>query len=236
MKLLTLSLVIVIGLSGNSITIGQTINYTQIIPSSGNSGTTEDKLVWLAWQNYPANKILKSQFEISEENLKQAKWMWLDQFRAQGNLNEFSIDPPNGANNVNLFPRYNVSVTISPYLAVSIPSKIKQAKQSVEIAESQINAQKLAVRALVLNLYQDYLLQKKLLEVDTKNAESSATAYQIIEQRFKKGQVGVEDFSDASADNSAKQRVRYSTEAAFYKAKYSIEEVIGVPIESVITQ
>lgn len=209
-------------------------DYAWVIPTNSPSLTLEEKLVRLAWQNYPENRIIEHSQNISEENLHQARWAWLDEIRVQGNLNEFSISPPAGAEDrANFFPRYNVGVTFTPGLIVRIPSNVRKAKEDLKIAEEQINSQKLMVRTLVLSRYQNLLLYKKLLEIDMGTAEKSNSAYAFIEGQFKRGEVSLDEYNAATEDNNAKRRARLSAEAAYLKAKYELEQVIGVPFETV---
>src|SRR5699024_6274248 len=147
-----------------------------------------EKLVRLAWKNYPSNEILKREVTISEKELVQAKWSWLENVAAQGNLNEFTLNP--GENDRALFyPRYNFSARITLNMFADIPAEIRKKREQVSISNARLNQQKLDIRAEVLRRYQEYLMQEKLLETQIRNTEDAFSSNSLAEQQFKNGEI-----------------------------------------------
>lgn len=215
----------------------QEVDYQKIIPpATSPTADLSEKLVLLAWNNNPTNKAVQANVSIAEDNVMIARWAWLDRISIAGNVNEFTLTggPTEETRNRALFyPRYNIGISLTPGMLVTLPAKTRQAKKSLAIAEYSVDEQKLATRKVVLQLYQDYLLTKQILEMETKMLESSSTEFQIKEERFKRGQVMLEEYNQAAADYVSMQRQRLQAESNYIKAKLELEAMIGVKIEDV---
>src|SRR5690606_24266879 len=142
----------------------QSVDYNRIILPDGTfTDDMGEKLVRLAWKNYPANDIFKREITIADKELTQAKWSWFDNIAAQGNLNEFTINP--GSNDrAAFYPKYNFSARVTIGMFADIPAEVKKKREGVEISKARMNMQKIDLRAEVLTRYQEYLMQQKLLE------------------------------------------------------------------------
>ncbi len=133
------------------------------LQDTGKVMDVREKLVDLAMQN-PNYEIADRNVRIANDQLKKSKSSWLNNISAQGNLNEFSIHPPVSATGqaVNLYPRYNIGVTIPFDLFSAKSNDIKVARQQLGIAQAQKNERFREIKAQVLTLYEDYLLYKQL--------------------------------------------------------------------------
>ena len=213
----------------------QRVDYnTIILPSSASDISFEEKLVRLAWQNNPENKILNHQVNISRLEVTRDKWSWLDKFGVSGNLNEFVLNQdPEFDDRANFFPRYNIFGNLSVGTFVTIPTNVKIRKQELLIAESNINRQKLTIRAEVLRRYQFYLMNKELLKIQTEATEDAFTAFSLVEQNFKNGESTLEEYSTALNVYNDQMGRKITSESNFAIAKINIEELIGVKLEEV---
>lgn len=239
MKLITwhLALLLTLFLVTPFFVQAQEVDYQKIIPPvTSPSEDFSEKLVRLAWNNNPANKAIQANVAIAEDNVTLARWQWLERINISGNVNEFTLTggPNEETRNRALFyPRYNIGISLSPGMIVQIPAKTRQAKQALTIANYNVNEQKLQTRKLVLQLYQDFLLSKQILEMETRMSESSTSGFQITEERFKRGQVMLEDYNQAAAAHIAQQRQRLVAESTYIRAKLELESLLGVKIEEV---
>ena len=221
----------------NFYTYGQKVNYDRIIPPEYSPELKfEEKLVYLAWQNQPVNKILNHRVAIAEKNKKKADWAWLEIFSASGNLNEFTINQ-NGNDDLNnraqFYPRYNFGARINMDMFVTIPSDIKIAKEEIGIANSTIDAQKINLRAEVLRAYQVYLMNMEVLSIQTESTEGAYSDFLLNEQKFKNGEIDLEEYSSASQRYNEARRAKLDAETNFNIAKINIEELIGITLEDV---
>src|SRR6267142_2066693 len=91
----------------------QSIDYNKIVlPDRIVPNSFEERLVQLAWKNHPSNRVVDQNVEIAHKEKVVARWQWLDNIYANGNLNEYTLHPNPGAINV-YYPRYNFGVRVT---------------------------------------------------------------------------------------------------------------------------
>ena len=213
----------------------QNVDYNSIIlPYSVTDISFEEKLVRLAWQNNPANHILDHQRNMADIEVKQARWRWLDDWRIQGNVNEFTLNEnADVGDRAQFYPKYNVTGQIRLSYFVDIPLEVKKKKQEVMISRENINLQKLAIRAEVLTRYQTYLMNRELLKIQTEIVEDLYASLSLAEQKFKNGEITLTAYN-LEQDRYNNQRVKQiNTQGDFNIAKISVEELIGMRLEDV---
>ena len=116
---------------------GQAIDYnTIILPSNIKNISVEEKLVQLAWENNPNNKIEYNNLIIAQKSISITHADWLDIFRITGNLNEYNIDPSAVDGRNNFYPRYNFGATINLGMLISTPAKTSIAKLEYQIRKN----------------------------------------------------------------------------------------------------
>ena len=211
----------------------QSVDYDKIIiPDNIYTEDFSEKLVRLAWKNYPTNEIAQREVTISEKELVQAKWSWFDNISAQGKLNEFTMNP--GENDRALFyPRYNFSARLTIGMFADIPAEVKKKREEVSIAKARLDQQKLDLRAEVLRRYHEYLMHEKLVETQIKNAEDAFASYSLAEQRFKNGQIALDEYNAQLQMYNGEQVLRIQAETRFNLARIDLEQLIGVKLTEV---
>ena len=222
-------------LLGYNLGFGQNIDYNKIIlPESVTEASFEEKLVQLAWQNNPANQELIHKAEAAKYEVNLAKWSWLRTITASGNLNEYTIDPPErNANFQPFFPRYNFGVTMSLGTIFLTPMEARAARSTYQATEDQINQQKIALRAEVLMRYQNYLMNQKLFEVQNEVTEDEYSEFLLMEQNFKAGDVTLEEYKKSLKAYNEELTQRITLERDLRVAQIALEEVIGARMEDV---
>ena len=177
----------------------QDINYDQIIlPENAIDISIEERLVQLAWKNNPINNIQQSNIEYARRNIKLAEASWLDNIRITGNINEFVINPSSDEfNRAQFFPLYNVSASIPLGIFISNPQRVKLSRIQHDIEQQNLNQQKLQIRARVLRNYENYLLNRELLAIQTEITENVYNTFALIEDKFKNGETTIEDYNQA---------------------------------------
>jgi outer membrane protein TolC len=229
------SLLVALAMAVPGIALSQKVDYnTIILPETAKNISFEEKLVQLAWANNPTNEILNHQVRIAHLEVKQARWRWLNQFNASGNLNEFTIDPPATPNAAPLFyPRYNIGATITLGNFVTDPLNVKTMKEQKRVAELNVNSQKLTLRAEVLRRYYTYLASKEIWDVRREALEDANASKSLAEQRFKSGDTTIEDYNAALENLNGQKTQEILSESNYNIAKISVEELIGVRLEDV---
>ena len=219
----------------SSATLGQGIDYNKIIlPDRIESTDLGERLVQLAWKNHPTNEILRRQVNIARYETNRTTADWLDVVLIQGNLNEFNIDKPETAQQVPQFwPRYNFGLRLPLGIFVSTSIDSKQNKQRLVIAESEINAQKLEVRRIVLKAYNDYLWREKVLKLQSQQFSDIESNFKLVERRFRNGEITFDQYS-VSQTNLNRASIQYlEADRDLKNAKLDLEQLIGVRLEDV---
>lgn len=232
-------------LSGPSVCWAQ-VDYNKIIlPDEVPTDSLEftEKLVQVAWRNHPEGHILQKQARIASLDVEKAKRDWLNNIRLSGNLNEYSgerlfnnisgSDVDENAAGNRFFPIYNFGVTLPLGIFFDNPRNTKIAQEQYGIAQDNINARKLNLRAVVLALYQEYLMQKEVLEIQTGITESRYARLQLAEQQFSDGDIPVEELEEAQLQYSQQRINSIRAEKDFVTAKLSLEELLGLPLEDI---
>lgn len=213
----------------------QNVDYNKIIlPESSQSSEFEERLVQLAWRNHPDNEAIRHEVNIANYNVKQSNTAWLDNIRITGNLNEFTINPASDPfGRAAFFPLYNISATITLGTFFNIPYTIKREKEALIIAQSNVNAQKLAVRNAVLKLYNEYVMRERIYKLQSQALLDNETSHKLAEQRFKRGEVTFETYSVSLAAYNDGVAAHLQAERDFKNAKLDLEQWIGMRLEDV---
>lgn len=210
---------------------GQEVNYDQVIPTDSAVGLSfEEKLVRLAWKNYPQNKVWYHKTAQAEEQVIQSKNGWLKPVSIQLYYGEPHINPNFEST---FFPRYNLGVNLNIGELVNTPSRIREKQEEVKIAVANYNTQKHFIRAEVIRRYQKYLIQLELLKVHIQIQEQTNNAFLDITRKFKDGRAELDEYTNTALlyNNSTERRL--NSEGELKIAKAQLEELIGVPLESV---
>jgi outer membrane protein TolC len=212
-----------------------TVDYNKIIvPGSGANLNAEERLVQIAWRNYPENEALWHELQAAEAEVRIQRWSWLNQIYAQGNLNEFTIDPDKGGGTANFWPRYNVGVNIPLGKFVSIPNETRKAKEAYRVKELNINKQKLYIRATILGLYTQYTSLLEIYKIEKSASDDADGVFRIDEQKFKNGETTLEKYNTAQDYRNAKKLKEIMAENDMKQIKYKLEELLGMRLEEAL--
>lgn len=216
--------------------LGQSVDYNKIIlPDHVQSPDFAEKLVQLAWRNNPVNEMLRREIKRNEYQVKRNAGQWLDILSLQGNLNEFTINPVDETQEAraSFYPRYNIRAGISLGMFVTIPMSTKMDRESLAIAESNLDAQKLEIRNIVMKTYNDYLLKEKIYKIQTQVFSDIENAHKLLEQKFKNGETTFESYSAGQANYNRASIVLLTAETDYKNTKLDLEKLIGMNLEDV---
>ncbi len=196
-----------------------------------------ERLVALALQN-PNYEIADRNVNVAEFNLRKAKGSWLALFNATGNINELSIKQGGGnvAEGGLYFPRYNFSVNL-PFDFFSAKSNdVKVARENVLKAEAEKNERYRRIRREVLTKYEDYLMHKEKLELQTRLTQAEYTRYKLAEKDFEDNLVTAEVFNKAEATYFEQQIRKTELQRNLNVVKLELEEMIGVSFDELVNK
>ncbi|MBL7856243.1 MAG: TolC family protein [Cyclobacteriaceae bacterium] len=216
----------------------QVVNYSVVIPPKSAAGLSiEERLVQLAWNNNPENSIAEKKVELSRLDLKAANFRFLDIVRISSNINEFVLNPSQDVNNrADFYPLYNIGLSLPLSMFSDNPINVKKSKVSLSIAQDQVKAQMLRVRSETLRLYTLYVLAEEKLRVQQDAEQNSYANVRLVEENFKKGVESLLSYNSTLERYTNHKLRRMDAEVEVRLAKIRIEEVIGVPLETVISR
>lgn len=220
----------------SAVASAQTIDYNKIVlPQSAQTDVNfEEKLVQLAWSNHPENRIVRKNVDIATYNRKLSRRQWYDIFNAQGNINEFNIDPSRDIQDrANFFPRYNVSARFSLGMIFSIPIENKIRTESVTIAQEEVNARMLQVRQAVLQSYNTYLMYKEIYSIQSLGLSDAESNKKVAEQAFESGEMSFDRYINSMKAFDQIKIAKIRAERDFLNAKLALESLVGVRLEDI---
>ncbi len=212
----------------------QNIDYNRIVlPDQVIPSSFEERLVQLAWKNHPSNKIALQNVQIASKEKKLAQWKWLDDIYANGNLNEYTINPaPDAPSNV-FFPRYNFGIRVSLGTFVSTPLHSKIAGDQILNSENQVNERKLIVREEVLSNLEKMKQFYKFLKLREQIKEDFLVMYKDSEKKFSTGEIDIEKYRTAVQGYYGQAEKVVEAQANFYNSKITLEALIGVSLDDI---
>src|SRR5215471_18236109 len=195
-----------------------------------------EKLVQMALQN-PNFEIADRKVGVADYSLRKAKGGWLNLFQASGNLNELSLKQTTNTVNgvpVNLYPRYNFSLTL-PFDFFSAKSNdVKIARENLYIAEAEKNERYRTIRKEVLSKYEDYIMYREKLELQTRITQSEYTEYKLAEKDFEDNLITAAIFKKAEDAYLNQEMLKAQAQRDFNVVKIELEQMIGISIDEVI--
>jgi outer membrane protein TolC len=196
-----------------------------------------ERLVALALQN-PNYEISDRNVNIANFQLKKAKGSWLQLFVATGNVNELSIKQ--GSTNVAegglYFPRYNFAVNLPFDFFSAKANDVKVARETLLKAEAEKNENYRRIRREVLAKYEDYLMHKEKLELQTRMTQAEYTRYKLAEKDFEDNLITAEVFNKSEATYFEQQIRKTELQRNLNVVKLELEEMIGVSFDDLVNK
>ncbi len=214
----------------------QNVDYNRIIlPDGAEDISIEERLVRIAWRNYPLNEEFRRNVNIARLQVKTNRWSWLDNVGVVGNLNEFNLDPSRDIDNRSqFFPRYNVSARASLGMFISLPIQTQISKERLSIEQSRLNERKLLVRAEVLRLYEAYKAADEVFQIQNEILEDSQTESNVLKAQFESGQIQIDEYNNAQTTLYKNRLAQIAAKQSLEQIKIDLEMILGVPLEEVL--
>ncbi|HUQ96843.1 MAG TPA: TolC family protein [Chitinophagaceae bacterium] len=197
-------------------------------------------LAQLAMQNNSASKIDEANVKAAEYNYKAQKTAWLDNFRASGNLNEFTLgktlrpnDPYSGRA---FYPRYNFGVGIPFGIFTNQPKLTKAQYYHYQAEVEGMNVAKQNLGLQTMTAYFDYVRTQRLYELQEEALQDASFAFSKTEEKFSKGEITLEVYTATSRRFNAERAAKVSLERDLMVNKAQLELLISMPLEAALMQ
>jgi outer membrane protein TolC len=189
-----------------------------------------DKLVLLARENYPKVKMYEHKQAKAKAGIEKANYSWFDLFNFT-----YLYSNNAGATLVNptISNGYQMGVYFNAGNLLTKPSGVKIAKEDYKAAKEDLNEYYLNLEAEVKKRYYTYVKEMTILKMRSQNAINVESTSKLLKYKFEKGESSLRDYSMALTDVSNATQLKIEAEAAMLTAKSSLEELIGVKLETV---
>ena len=194
-------------------------------------GDIRERLIQLALQN-PEFEIADRRLNITEYQLNRAKGDWLSAVQGSINLNEITLSPVKGAQI--FYPLWNVTIAVPLSFYSDKKNNIKIAKENVLIAAAEKNDRYRRIRTLVLSKYEDYLMNKEKLEMQSRVTQDAYQTYKQSERDFADNLITNDNYTKAYALYKDQYDKQLEITRNFKVVTYELEEIIGVPMDEVL--
>jgi outer membrane protein TolC len=184
-------------------------------------------LVALAMNN-PRIRYNADLAEQFNEIYRRSKIAWLDAITIQGNLNEYSINESASEKAANLYPKYNFGLNIPlglPWTTIH-QTRSDFAKSQAMIEEVEVERRN--VRKEVLINYHNYLMNKRLLELQEQVISDWHIIYLKAEDKFRKGEVTLESFYSTTRIYNDELNKEVILTASINNSAAELEDLIGM--------
>lgn len=213
----------------------QDIDYNKIVlPEKVKSPSFEEQLIQLAWKNHPSNKIVLQDVALARHQKTVAKFNWMDNIFAAGNLNEFTLNPTADVNNrSNFYPKYNFGIRISLGTILLTPMQVKVTNDNLISNELKVNQKMITVRSEVLTSLERFKEQYKLLRLRQRMEEDFLIMYNDAEKKFSAGQIDIAAYREAIQAYTGRSEQVIATKSQFNQAKIAVEALVGIKLEEI---
>lgn len=198
----------------------QEVNYNQL-----------QRLIELAKENYPRKKVLEAQEKKAKSGVPLAQVSLLEPLNASYIYrpeDKSAID----VNNPYLYNGFQFGVNLNLGSFLQKPFQIKQAKADYEIAKLENQEYNLLLATEVKSRYYAYIQAKSELKIKTQASQDTKSLYDDLKLKFERGQVTHESYSTARNTYAEANSDKVEAEVNFLKARDSLEEMIGVKLDS----
>lgn len=199
-------------------------------------------LAEIAMKNSAVGKVGEANVKAAEYSYKAQQTAWLDNFRASGNLNEFTLKRTLGGNTGDVplgrafWPRYNFGVGIPFGIFVNQPKQTKVQYYRYQAEVENVKAEKQNLGLQTMTLYYDYVRTQRLYELQEEAVQDALFAFTKTEEKFSKGEVALDVYTATSRRYNAERATKVSLERDLQVSKAQLEAVLGMPLETALQQ
>lgn len=188
------------------------------------------RLVKLALKNAQLTAA-DANVEIAEIARKKAGSSILSSVNLGGNVNEFVI---NNSPAANFFPKYNAGVSIPLDLFAKTKAEKRTANQTIIVNKAQRDLVEANLKSRVLIQYEVYKERKEQVRLQKIAMEDDLAAYERAQKDFQEDAITLEELNKIYKTSITEKSFLAAKERDLQIAVLQLEEIIGVPLSSVI--
>jgi len=188
------------------------------------------KLQQLAWENYEANRVAELLVERAIQLRRNTQLEWLDAF----NLSyTYYPDFLQQQGSPEIYSRFGLGVTVNIGRLARTPGRIRVASTDIDISKQELEIQRKRIHNQVIQEYAFFLESAERYQLMIEAVENSSSTVQLVRERFEQGDIGVEELQRAEEYLIQDRQRLIVARTDFFKSRFSVQELIGVPIETI---
>lgn len=189
-----------------------------------------EKLIATAKENYPRMNSFEGRIKVAKTTVGQEQLSWLDAF----SFNYF-YNPNNTLDRVSpiLFNGYQVAFNFNLGSILQKPGNVKQAKESVKLAQYDLDEYHLTLETEVKRRYFSYVQALANLRLLTKTSSDALNISREIKTRYEKSEATFEQYTMSQISYSGVLQSKIAAESNFLISKASLEELLTKKVEEV---
>lgn len=191
-----------------------------------------EKLIAVAKENYPRNKIFENRITMANNNLSIAKASWLDplSFNYVNRTNIYNIDGVNSS----ILSGYFLNINFSPAsILVKKPYQVKNARSEVIVANAERDEYALQLEAEVKRRYTVYVQNLQTLKLVNQRVIDAESTFTNMKAKYERSEISFKEFNDVSTFVTSVKESKVSAEANLLTSKFQLEELLTVKLEDI---
>jgi len=243
-----LILIVLFALVGEHTAFAQKVNWDNIIlPPDSLTDNIEEKLVQIAWANYPQNQSKYADVAIAKSKLQYAKFSFMENFGAGIQINSQagqpatnSIEGPGGTiqqvTTTTTLPRVGFGIQFGIGQILTTPFKVRTAKEELKKSEHEVNLQKTLVRREVIVRYNTYKAAYEVLKHYAGIIEEVKTVHSVATKNFENGTITIDVYQQSLGMLSQNEERLVAAKYNLKTTKAALEELLAAKLEDIIQQ
>ncbi len=222
----------------------QELDYDMVVKSEDDVASFEEYLVYLAWLNSPNAVQMQHRQNIANIQIKEAKLGFWEtftpfinyQFSNSEGLQVMDGQVSENGQIIGAGQANGLGVGVSFRLLPLFTTKhrVAMAKENAKMVVSDVNNNKLHLRAQVLGRYANYIYAQKTVEERTKTESAASENNRLVLELFKKDLAEFEDVNSAASTYHKAVEERLRSELETRSAKILLEELIGITLDEAL--
>ncbi|WP_028297280.1 TolC family protein [Olivibacter sitiensis] len=192
-----------------------------------------ETLINTAKENYPKIHAMSKQVDIANVEITSAKLGWFKPLSIMYYYTP-SWSWAGTDDRFFMFNGFQFGIMLNVGTLLQTPSEIKKAKLFKDFAELNGEEYVLSLTKEVKNRYYALIGAKNMLNVRMKASIDAATLQKDMNFRYQKGEVSFEDLIKYNSDVTQHSIDRIIAEQDYLTSVANLEELIGVPLDTVI--
>ncbi len=189
-----------------------------------------EKLIATAKENYPRMNSFEGRIKAAKTTVGQEQLSWLDAFSFS-----YVYNPNNTLDLVNpsFFNGYQAAFNFNLSAVLQKPGNVKLAKESVRLAQYDLDEYHLTLETEVKRRYFSYVQALSNLRLQTKLSSDALNVSNDLKTKFEKSEITFEQYTMYQMSYSGSLQSKIAAESNFLIAKASLEELLTKKIEEI---